>query len=119
MAKNPPVPPNPPAPPAPPSDPSEKLKTPAFMAVLNELNVNSDQLAKRQKLIAEIEQALTAKYNSPNRLMSYVMRFGHARTMMQTGDITNTETQSRWGRDDHRKNRGRLQGALSGHQSKT
>ncbi len=92
MAKNPPVPPNPPAPPAPPSDPSEKLKTPAFMAVLNELNVNSDQLAKRQKLIAEIEQALTAKYNSPNRLMSYVMRFGHARTMMQTGDIPNIET---------------------------
>jgi len=89
---------NPPAPPQPPAkspatpDPSAKLQTPAFMAVLNELNVNQDQLTKRQKLIAEIEQALTAKYNSPNRLMSYVMRFGHARTMMQTVDIPNIET---------------------------
>lgn len=75
-----------------PPDPSAKLKTPAFMAVLNELNVNQDQLLKRQKLIAEIEQSLTAKYNSPNRMMSYVMRFGHQRTSMHTGDIPNIET---------------------------
>ena len=79
-------------PPAPPPDPSAKLKTPAFMAVINELNVNLDQLTKRQKLISEIEQALTAKYHSPNRLMAYVMRFGHSRTMMQTVDIPNIAT---------------------------
>ncbi len=78
--------------PPPASDPSAKLQTPAFMAVLNELNVNLDQLTKRQRLIGEIEQALSAKYNSHNRLMSYVMRFGHARTMMQTIDIPNIET---------------------------
>jgi ClpP class serine protease len=61
------------------------------MAMLNELNVNLDQLAKRQKQIAELEQALTAKYNAPNRLMTYVMRFGHSRTSMHTSDIPNIE----------------------------
>jgi ClpP class serine protease len=62
------------------------------MAVLNELNLNSDQLQKRQKLIGDIEAALTARYGSVNRLMSYVLRFGHARTSMHTGDIPNIET---------------------------
>jgi hypothetical protein len=62
------------------------------MAVVNEININQDQLTRRQKLIGEIEKALTAKYGSPNRLMSYVMRFGHARTSMSTGDVPNIET---------------------------
>lgn len=62
------------------------------MTVLNELNINQDQLFKRQKLIAEIEEALTIKYNCPNRVMSYIMRFGHSRTSMHTGDIPNIET---------------------------
>jgi hypothetical protein len=85
MATNPPTPPNAP-------DSVAKFNTsPTFMAMLNELNVNLDQLTKRQKLIADIEQALTAKYNAPNRLMSYVMRFGHARTIMHTSDIPNIE----------------------------
>jgi ClpP class serine protease len=61
------------------------------MAVITELNVNQDQLTKRQKLIAEIEQSLSAKYKSANRLMSYVMRFGHPRTSMQTADIQHIE----------------------------
>jgi len=84
----------PPAPPgAPPPDPSAKYqKTPIFMAVLNELNVNADQLVKRQKLINEIEMALTARYGSANRLMSYVLRFGHARTAMHPADIPSLET---------------------------
>jgi hypothetical protein len=88
------TPPAPPAPPgAPPQDPSAKYQnTPIFMAVLNELNVNSDQLQKRQKLMAEIESALTARYGAANRLMSYVLRFGHSRTSMHTGDIPNIET---------------------------
>jgi len=92
MATNPPAPPNPPSPPSLPPDPSAKLKTPAFMEILNELNVNQNQLLKRQKLITEIEQALSDKYHSPNRLMSYIMRFGHARTSMSTADIPNIET---------------------------
>lgn len=62
------------------------------MAVINELNVNQDQLTKRQKLIAEIEQSLSIKYKASNRLMSYVMRFGHSRTSMSTADIQNIET---------------------------
>jgi len=74
----------------PPPDPSAKLQ-PVYMSVLNELNVNADQLQKRQKLIKEIEEALTARYGSPNRLMSYVLRFGHARTSMNTGDIPSLE----------------------------
>lgn len=84
---------NPPALPTPPQDPAAKIQaTPAFMAVINELNVNQDQLTKRQKLIADIEQTLSAKYNATNRLMSYVMRFGHSRTSMHTSDIPNIET---------------------------
>jgi hypothetical protein len=84
----------PPAPPgAPPPDPSAKYqKTPIFMAVLNELNVTTDQFQKRQKLINDIEVALTARYGGANRLISYVLRFGHARTSMLTGDIPSLET---------------------------
>lgn len=84
----------PPTPPKVPSsgNPAEKAqKTPIYMAILNELNVNSDQHQKRQKLINEIELALTARYGSANRLMSYVLRFGHARTLMHTADIPNIE----------------------------
>lgn len=91
MATNPP--PTPPAPAVPPQDPTAKIKTtPAFMEVINELNVNQDQLTKRQKIIADIEQSLTAKYNCPNRLMTYLMRFGHSRTSMHNSDIPNIET---------------------------
>lgn len=83
---------NPPNPPAPP-EPIQKVNTlPAFMAILNELNVNQDQAIKRQELIAQIEHTLSDKYHSHNRLMSYVMRFGHARTSMHTFDIPNIET---------------------------
>ncbi len=84
----------PPAPPgAPPPDPSAKYQeTPIFMTVLSELDVNTNQFLKRQKLINEIEVALTARYGSANRLMSYVLRFGHARTMMLTADIPSLET---------------------------
>lgn len=84
----------PPTPPgAQPPDPSAKYQgTPIFMAVINELNVNTDQHLKRQKLINEIEMALTARYGSANRLISYVLRFGHARTNMHTADIPSLET---------------------------
>lgn len=79
---------NPPTPP----DPLAKVQaTPALMAIFNEMNVNQDQLTKRQRLIAEIEQSLSAKYKAANRLISYVMRFGHPRTIMHTADIPNIE----------------------------
>lgn len=63
---------------------TQKAKTPIFVAVLNECNANVDQVQRRQKLITEIEEGLTKRYGTPNRLMSYVLRFGHARTMMNT-----------------------------------
>jgi hypothetical protein len=62
------------------------------MEILNELNVNADQLQKRQKLIGEIEKDLSARYGCANRLMSYVFRFGHAKTQMHVADIPNLET---------------------------
>jgi hypothetical protein len=80
----------------PPPDDAAKIAaklqgTPIFMAVLNELNLNQDQFLKRQRLIAEIEAVLTARYGAANRLISYVLRFGHARTAMHTVDIANVE----------------------------
>ena len=62
------------------------------MAVLNELNINVDHFNKRQKLIGEIEASLTARYGSANRLVSYILRFGHSRTIMHTSDVPNIET---------------------------
>jgi ClpP class serine protease len=86
------TPPNP-SPPTQPPDPTQKVKNnPVFTSILNELNVNQDQLNKRQKLIARIEAALTAKYGAQNRLVSYILRFGHARTVMHVADIPNIET---------------------------
>jgi Serine dehydrogenase proteinase len=80
-------------PPTPPHDSGAKYQgTPVFMAVLNELNINQDQLLKRQRLIGDIETALTARYGSANRLISYVLRFGHPRTSMHASDIPNIET---------------------------
>jgi ClpP class serine protease len=67
-------------------------QTPIFMAVLNELNVNVDQFNRRQRLIADIETALSKKYGCKNRLISYVLRFGHIRTSMSTQDIPSIET---------------------------
>jgi hypothetical protein len=78
--------------PGPPIDPAQKIQTtPVFMEVINELNVNSDQLNKRQGLIEEIEDALSTKHGCQNRLLTYLLRFGHARTMMHTSDIPNIE----------------------------
>ncbi|HLX84408.1 MAG TPA: hypothetical protein VKR59_10960 [Terriglobales bacterium] len=74
-------------------DPNAKyMSTPIYMAVLNELNVNTDQFQKRQKLILDIETALSARYGSANRLISYMLRFGHSRTYMHTADVPNLET---------------------------
>ena len=77
----------------PPADPLTKIQSmPIYMAVLNELNVNQDQFQKRQKLINQIEQVLTARYGVVNRLVSYILRFGHAKTLMHTADIPSLET---------------------------
>lgn len=77
-----------------PPDPSAKVQqTPIYMAVMNELNINNDQYQKRQHLISEIETALTTRYSGiPNRLISYVLRFGHTRTAMNIADVPHLKT---------------------------
>lgn len=86
------APPGPPPNALPKGDPNKFQNTPIFMSVINELNVNSDQLQKRQNLIGDIEKALTARYGSANRLIAYVLRFGHSRTLMVTADVPHLET---------------------------
>jgi hypothetical protein len=77
-----------PASPEPDIDPTQKFRQlPIFGKIINELDVNKDQLAKRQKLIGDIEAALTKKYKKPNRMIVYMMRFGHSKSMIQSADI--------------------------------
>jgi Serine dehydrogenase proteinase len=79
-------------PPGTPPSPEAKFRSaPIFQATLNELNVNADQFSRRQKLIAEIESVLSARFNALNRLVSYVLRFGHSRTLMTTTDVPHLE----------------------------
>jgi hypothetical protein len=80
-----------PAPPQP--EPDAKFKqTPIFISAINELNTSADQLQKRQKLMAQIEEKLTARYGVSNRVISYIFRFGHAKTSMSSSDIPSFET---------------------------
>jgi hypothetical protein len=77
---------------APASSPNAKFQSaPAYLNVLTELDVNRAQLNKRQELIRKIEAALSAKYGAQNRLISYVFRFGHARTMIHSSDIASLD----------------------------
>ncbi len=83
----------PPPPGNPPPDLSAKYsQTPVFLSTLNELNTNVDQLLKRQRLMTQIEEVLTARYGATNRIMSYVFRFGHSRASMDSNDIPSFET---------------------------
>lgn len=75
------------------ADSAQKLDgNPVFLSVVQELNVNTDQLNKRQGLIKKIENKLTKLYGASNRLITYMVRFGHARTMMHSADIPHIET---------------------------
>jgi hypothetical protein len=79
-------------PPIPSGDPAQKINvTPVYLSVINELNLNSDQVNKRAALIRRIEESLSTRYGSPNRLITYMLRFGHARTIMHTSDIPSLE----------------------------
>lgn len=76
---------------APPQDANDALskaaQTPLFATVMNELNLNQDQLVKRQNTIKKIEQALTKRYKAENRVISYIIRFGHQRAMIHSSDV--------------------------------
>jgi hypothetical protein len=72
----------------PPVDPNAKVsQSPVYVNILNELNQHQDQLLKRQKLIKELEMALTSRYGANNRVISYIFRFGHPRASMASNDI--------------------------------
>jgi Serine dehydrogenase proteinase len=85
---------NEPATPAPPlSDPITKAQhTPAFVNIIAELDLNRDQLNKRQHTIREIETLLSSRYGSSNRMISYISRFGHPRASITATDIAAIET---------------------------
>jgi DNA-dependent RNA polymerase auxiliary subunit epsilon len=79
-------------PPQPPLDPSTKVSTdPVFVRIIGELNVNQDQLQKRQKLLREIEAQLSDRYGAQNRVLSYMFRFDHSQAIMHSSDIPSLE----------------------------
>jgi hypothetical protein len=85
---------SPPITPAPPPiNPLAKVQqTLAFVNIISELDVNRDQLNKRQKIILDIETLLTSKYSASNRMISYIFRFGHPRASINFADIAALET---------------------------
>lgn len=87
----------PPAPPSVPPTPqpnpiAKAQQTPAFMSIVTELDVNRDQLNKRQALILDIENALSAHYGATNKLIAYTFRFGHPRASINSADVVPLET---------------------------
>ena len=63
-----------------------------FANVISELDVNTDQLKRRTNLIQRIEKLLSEKYNASNRIISYVVRFGHPKELITSADIVPLET---------------------------
>lgn len=77
----------------PPLNPQAKYQnTPVFVSIIGELDINKAQTEKRQALIRDIEAGLSSRYGATNRLISYVLRFGHARAQMSSTDVTGLET---------------------------
>jgi hypothetical protein len=77
-------------PPIPAQQPNPLAKvqqTPAYLSIVTELDVNRDQLTKRQALIVEIESALTARHGATNKLLAYTFRFGHPRAAINSADV--------------------------------
>lgn len=70
------------------TDPKEKIRSaPLFTKIISELDVNADQLRKRRDVIVEIEKELTRRFKRPNRMITYMMRFGHSKSMIHSDDI--------------------------------
>jgi ClpP class serine protease len=75
------------------SEVQNKLKNNRMFAnVIGELNINTDQWNKRKQLILKIEQALSDKYKADNRLISYIIRFGHPKGQISSADISPFDT---------------------------
>jgi len=74
-------------------DPLAKAQqTPAFLSIVTELDINRDQLNKRQALIRDIENTLSTRYNTTNKLIVYTFRFGHPRAAINSADVAPLET---------------------------
>ena len=67
-------------------------QNPKFLEIIAELDLNRDQHSKRVALLKEIESLLDDRYKAKNRVVSYILRFGHARTSMLSMDIPSFET---------------------------
>lgn len=75
-----------------PDNPAAKIPQAAFVSVISELDLNRDQLNKRQEIIRQIEGVLSSRYGVENRMISYMVRFGHPRSIMNSADIAALET---------------------------
>jgi hypothetical protein len=81
-----------PAPAQSPNPLAKAQQTPAFLSIVTELDINRDQLTKRQNLILEIENALSTRCNAANKLIAYTFRFGHPRASINSADVAALET---------------------------
>lgn len=60
---------------------------PLLARVMNELNVNQDQLSKRQETIKNLEKKLSERYKAENKVVSYIIKFGHPKAMIHSSDV--------------------------------
>lgn len=67
-------------------------QSPVFTGIINELNLVQDQLTKRQALIGTIEKALSDRYHAPNRMIGYIFRFDHPKSLITSADIAPLDT---------------------------
>lgn len=74
-------------------DPLAKVQqTPTYVNIVTELDLNRDQLSKRQALMRAVEDALTTRYGTINKLVAYTFRFGHQRASISSADVAPLET---------------------------
>jgi len=79
------------APSAPDASQTKVQQSPVFAGIINELNLNQDQLQKRQGLMLRIEDLLSKRFKARNRLISYIMRFDHPKSMVSSADVAALE----------------------------
>lgn len=78
--------------PTPPENPQAKIQPAELLLVQLEMNINHDQWTKRQSIIKKMEEVLSARHGVPNKVVSYITRFGHRSSAMATADVSPLET---------------------------
>lgn len=72
--------------------PEQKVeKSQTYLGILGELDINANQWQRRERLIEKLEEALTERYQAPNRVLAYVFRLGHPRAQINSADISSLE----------------------------